>query len=93
MAGVGRARWSTRPVVEDCLAFDIANLVCSGVFRANPGALCSTEWKNFDGKVTFCAYFWVELPPVERRFYKCLMVFPASFHSCAMRGPKRSKLS
>jgi hypothetical protein len=60
MARIGRARWSTRIVVEDCLAFDIANLVRSGVFRAKHGSLCSVDWKDLNGQVTFCAHFWVE---------------------------------
>jgi hypothetical protein len=61
MARKGRAPWSTRLIVEDCLAFDIAILVRSGVFRAKPGTLCSTVWNNSDGQESFRAYFWVEL--------------------------------
>jgi hypothetical protein len=60
MARKGRAPWSTRLIVEDCLAFDIANLVRSGVFRAKTGSLFSIKWKNRDGQETFRAYFWME---------------------------------
>jgi hypothetical protein len=61
MTRSGRAPWSHRLLVEDCLAFDITSLVRPGVFRSKPGTLCSTEWKNSDGHETFRAYFWVEL--------------------------------
>jgi hypothetical protein len=61
MSRRGRAPWSSRVVVEDCLAFDIAKLVRAGVFRAKPGTLCSTAWKNPHEQEIFRAYFCVEL--------------------------------
>jgi hypothetical protein len=61
MARRGRKRWSNRVVVEDCLSFDIANLVRAGVFRANPGTLCSSVWKDADEQEIFRANFWVEM--------------------------------
>jgi hypothetical protein len=61
MARKGREPWSSRIIVENCLAFDIASLVRAGVFRAKPGSLCSTVWKNSDGQETFRAYFWMEM--------------------------------
>src|ERR1700719_590888 len=61
MARRGRERWSRRLLVEDCLAFDIAKLVRAGVFRARPGTLCSTAWKNAAEQEILCAYLWAEL--------------------------------
>jgi hypothetical protein len=61
MARRGRQRWSNRIIVEDCLAFDIANLVRAGVFRAEPGILCSTVWRNPEEQDIFRAHFWVEM--------------------------------
>jgi hypothetical protein len=42
----GRQRWSNRRIVEDCHALDIAKLVRAGVFRTQPGVLCSISWKD-----------------------------------------------
>jgi hypothetical protein len=61
MARKGRKRWTTRIVVEDCLSFDIANLMSEGVFRAKRGTLCSSVWRNQEEQEIFRAYFWVEL--------------------------------
>jgi hypothetical protein len=46
MLGRGRKRWSTRRIVEDCLALDIAKLVRSGVFRTQSGVLSYISWLN-----------------------------------------------
>jgi hypothetical protein len=58
---MARRGWSRRLLVEDCVAFDIANLGRAGVFRARPGTLWSTAWKNAAEQEILCAYFWVEL--------------------------------
>jgi hypothetical protein len=67
MARKGRQPWSNRIIVEDCLAFDIANLVRSGIFRAKPGSLCAITWKNHYGQETLRAYFWVEWTLSEKK--------------------------
>jgi hypothetical protein len=61
MARKGRAPWSRRLLVEDCLTFDIAKLVGSGVFREKPRTMCSSSWTGTDGQEIFRAYFYVEL--------------------------------
>jgi len=61
MSRRGREPRSNRPIVEDCTAFDLTTLVRSGVFRAKPGTLCSTAWKNSSGQEILGAYFYVEL--------------------------------
>jgi hypothetical protein len=78
MSRRGRERWSTRPLVEDCLALDIANLVRASVFRARPGTLCFTAWKNPSEKEIFCAYFWVELTASGNTFLHISYGVPSS---------------
>ncbi len=61
MARRGRERWSNRVVVENCLSFDIANLVRAGVFRAKPGTLWSTAWNSSRDQEIWRAEYWWEL--------------------------------
>ena len=80
MSRRGREPWSTRLLVEECLAFDIVRLVRAGVLRAEPGTLCSTEWKNPNEQVIFCAYLWVELTADGRRLLHVSSGVPSSRH-------------
>jgi hypothetical protein len=51
----GRQRWSTRRIVEDCLAFDVAKLARYGFFRTQSGALSYISWQNPGEKETLQA--------------------------------------
>jgi hypothetical protein len=61
MARRGRQRWSTRPLVENCLALDIAHLVRAGAFRAKPKSPYSVVWQNPEEPEIFRASFCVDL--------------------------------
>lgn len=48
---MGRDKWSTRPLVEDCLVLDIGPIVRSGALEAAPGRFCTLTW-TFPGGQT-----------------------------------------
>ena len=60
------------------MAFDIAELVRAGVFRAKPGTLCSTAWKNASEHEIFFAYFLVESTPSGKTLFHISYGVPSS---------------
>jgi len=63
----------TRPAprkttVEECIQLKISTLVRPGVFRAPPGTLCNSIWKDSAQREIFWIYFYWVLAPAGRSF-------------------------
>jgi len=56
---MGRKRWTDRLTVEECLAFDIGNLVRAGAFDAERGVPCYTTWTDSVGNPIWSIKFRV----------------------------------
>ena len=54
--------------VEDCIALNVSSLVRPGLFRAPPGALCSSTWRDSKQRETLRIYFWWELLQTGQSF-------------------------
>jgi hypothetical protein len=65
-----RQRSARKVTVEECIAFSLSSLVRDGVFRAPPGTLCNSIWKDSDQREILRIYFWWDLTTTDRSFLR-----------------------